>query len=86
MLIRELLNQLFEKNFRKMIVRKYKILFKQIMKFDNLLSKNHRKTFQILEIQIIKIVFKNNIYFIVYTLININIITIKNFKIDHTIV
>ena len=40
MLIRELLNQLFEKIFREIIVRKYKILFEQMMKSDNLLSKN----------------------------------------------
>ena len=45
MLIRELLNQLFEEIFQKMIVRKYKILFEQMMKPDNLLSKNDRKTF-----------------------------------------
>ena len=45
MLIRELLNQLSEKIFRKMIVRRYKILFGQMMKPDNLLLKNDRKTF-----------------------------------------
>ena len=45
MLIRELLNQLFEKIFRKMIVQRYKILFKQMMKLDDLLSKNDRETF-----------------------------------------
>ena len=56
------------------------------MKFDNLLSKNDRKTFQIFEIQIIKIVFENDICFIIYTLINVDIITIKDLKIDYTIV
>ena len=45
MLIYKLLNQLFEKIFREMIVQKYKILFKQMMKFDNLLSKNDREIF-----------------------------------------
>ena len=45
MLIRELLNQLLKEIFQKMIVRKYKILFEQMMKPDNLLSKNNRKTF-----------------------------------------
>ena len=44
-LIRKLLNQLFEKIFRKIIVRRYKIIFKQMIKFDDLLLKNDRKTF-----------------------------------------
>ena len=86
MLTRELLNQLFEKTFREMIVRRYKILFEQMMKFDNLLSKNDRKTFQIFEIQIIKIVLENDICFVVCTLINVDIITMKNFKIDYIII
>ena len=50
MLIRELLNRLPEKTFREMIVRRYKVLFEQMIKPDNLLSKIDRKTFQILEI------------------------------------
>ena len=41
MLICELLNQLFKKIYQEMIVRKYKILFEQMMKFDNLLLKNN---------------------------------------------
>ena len=86
MLIRKLLNQLFEKIFRKMIVQRYKILFEQMMKFNNLLSKNDREIFQIFKIQIIKTVFENDIYFIVCTLINVNIIIMKNFKIDYIIV
>ena len=45
MLIRKLLNQLSEKIFREMIVRRYKTFVKQIIKLDNLLSKNNRKTF-----------------------------------------
>ena len=45
MLIRKLLNQLFEKIFREMFVRRYKAFFKQIITFDNFLSKNDRKTF-----------------------------------------
>ena len=69
-----------------MIVRKYKTFFEQIMKLDDLLSKNDRKTFQILEIQIIKTVFEKNIYFVVCILINVNIITMKNFKVDYIIV
>ena len=48
-LIRELLNQLLKEIFREMIVRKYKIFFEQMMKLNNLLSKNDRKIFQILE-------------------------------------
>ena len=69
-----------------MIIRRYKILFEQMMKPDNLLSKNDRKTFQILKIQIIKIVFENDICFVVCTLINVNIITMKDFRINYTIV
>ena len=56
------------------------------MKLDDLLIKNNRKTFQTFEIQIIKIVFEKNICFIVCTLINIDIITKKNFKVDYIIV
>ena len=44
-LIRELLNQLFEKIIRETIIRKDKAFFKQMMKLDDLLSKNDRKTF-----------------------------------------
>ena len=86
MLIRELLNQLSEKIFRKIIIQKYKVLFEQMMKPDNLLSKNDRKTFQIFEIQIIKTVFENDICFVACILINVDIITMKNFRIDHIIV
>ena len=85
-LIRELLNQLSEKIFREMIVRRYKTLFEQMMKFDDLLSKNDRETFQILKTQIIKIVFEKNICFVVCILINVDIITMKNFRIDYIIV
>ena len=45
MLICKLLNQLSEKIFQEIIVRKYKILFEQMIKFHNLLLKNNRKTF-----------------------------------------
>ena len=86
MLTRELLNQLSEKIFQKMIVRRYKILFEQMMKFDNLLSKNDRKIFQIFETQIIKTVFKNDICLVACTLINVDIIIMKNFKIDYIII
>ena len=56
------------------------------MKFNDLLSKNDREIIQIFEIQIIKIVFKKNICFVVCILINVDIIIMKNFKVDYIIV
>ena len=69
-----------------MIVRKYKTFFKQMIKFDDLLSKNDRKTFQIFEILIIKTILEKNICFVICTLINVNIIKIKNFRVDYIII
>ena len=57
-----------------------------MIKLDNLLLKNDRETFQILETQIIKTVFEKNIYFVVCTLINVDIITMKIFKINYIII
>ena len=56
------------------------------MKLYDLLSKNDRKIFQIFKIQIIKIVLEKNICFVVCILINVDIITMKNFKVDYIIV
>ena len=73
-LTRELLNRLPEETFREMIIQRYKVLFGQMMEPDNLLSKNDRETFQILETQIIKTVLENDICLVACILINVGII------------
>ena len=75
-LTRELLNRLPEETFREMIIQRYKVLFGQMMEPDNLLSKNDRETFQILETQIIKTVLENDICLVACILINVDIIII----------
>ena len=85
-LTRELLNRLPEETFREMIIQRYKVLFGQMMEPDNLLSKNDRETFQILETQIIKTVLENDICLVACILMNVDIIIMKDFRIDYIIV
>ena len=88
--LRELKTQLkfdtlFDESFRDSLLRKYSIFFMRLENEDSL-NREKQKTFHVVETQLVKILLENDVCFVVCILVNVDIITLKQFKAHHTIV
>ena len=76
---------LFDELFRNSLLRKYSIFFMRLENEDSL-NREKQKTFHVVETQLVKILLENDVCFAICILVNVDTITLKQFKAHHTIV